>query len=326
MLKQCMLSTLLTVIVTSLAFPQTPADRINDFFLEMSILAERYSCTGFITSFTAEEVDQRSNFMQVDFRRVVDQENSRNRADIRTETPAEIPGYFVFEHYLKTSAAALSSTHVIQGKDIKALSKDYRPQPPAPATINWTLLPVFSHGCLGSGIGDTEEGIAKGNIVCERLLPKSRKAVYVAHEANVSGMIITFAPEPTWLVEEIVFVKSPQDKFGNIIKPETSELVSEKEMLTWKPIGSTKTDWIRQGEKWLPRRCVLTFSGVMYRDQQRTEFESTSEVLFSDWKIGRDVDLSLLDEGKFTTEEIQRTINFDQWRAMATELNRRRSN
>jgi hypothetical protein len=116
---------------------------------------------------------------------------------------------------------------------------------------------------------------------------------------GMCGARVTFAKDPQWAPRQFIFYNHPESKV-DINK------VTEKEVLSWKVMARTETEWIElKKDKWVPKRVLSWF------ESPRVKYES--EMKFGGWKLGKDVSNDLFSESKFTSDEIAQSIDFNSW-------------
>lgn len=137
----------------------------------------------------------------------------------------------------------------------------------------------------------------KFNLVEEYELKDGQYRVFLAPN-DLVGWEVTFAKEPRWApVRFRFFARNNAPKPVGKIKVDT--------ILGWTLISTTTTEWQRIDEEpgWLPSKIN------MQCDDQKVD---EMEFLFTDWKLGNDVDRSILSKDKFTVENIPKQIDFDK--------------
>jgi hypothetical protein len=116
---------------------------------------------------------------------------------------------------------------------------------------------------------------------------------------GMCGARVTFAKDPQWAPRQFIFYNHPESKV-DINK------VTEKEVLSWKVMARTETEWIElKKDKWVPKRVLSWF------ESPRVKYES--EMKFAGWNFGKDVSNELFAESKFTSDEIAQSVDFNSW-------------
>jgi hypothetical protein len=119
---------------------------------------------------------------------------------------------------------------------------------------------------------------------------------------NVGGAYkLTFAKEPGWLLEEVEFFKRTEEAQRANPVPPKSITRSDFDKYEW--FARTHTQWKQASQnRFVPWQTNLYQKGV-HREAQ-------CEFRFRDWKFGKDVDLSLLEEESFQEAKIDASIDF----------------
>jgi hypothetical protein len=81
----------------------------------------------------------------------------------------------------------------------------------------------------------------------------------------------------------------------------------------WNLVCTTTTEWQRIDDEpdWLPSRITM---------ECETQRLVNLEFLFTDWKLGKDVDRSLLQKSQFTPQNIPKQIDFEKVTAAFDEM------
>lgn len=113
--------------------------------------------------------------------------------------------------------------------------------------------------------------------------------------------------EDVWLPIELKWWISTD---GSLVDVNSTSLEPYKK---WKLALSTNTRW-KKIEKHGFVPWHVKFSSGMEKSTKRYD-----ELLFTDWKFGDEIDVTLLDEKKFTGDEIKKAFELEKWKAKFEE-------
>jgi hypothetical protein len=134
----------------------------------------------------------------------------------------------------------------------------------------------------------------------EEELADGRKR-YIACNSAGGAYKLTFAKEPDWALEEVEFFKRTVEEQKANPFPPKSITRSDFDKYEW--FARTHTQWKQVAQnRFVPWQTNLYQKGFRAEDQY--------EFRFRDWKFGKDVDLSLLEEESFQEGKIDASIDF----------------
>ncbi|XZE36306.1 hypothetical protein SH501x_001865 [Pirellulaceae bacterium SH501] len=113
--------------------------------------------------------------------------------------------------------------------------------------------------------------------------------------------------EDVWLPIELQWFISSD---GSLVDVNSASLEPNKK---WKLVLSTETRW-----KKIETHGFVPWH-VKYASGMEKSLRRFDELLFTEWKFGDEIDVSLLDEKKFTSAEIKKAFELEKWKAKFEE-------
>lgn len=292
-------------LLTSFGFgQQEEGERLVDAFILRCIdQSELYSVLC-LQENVLEKRDENQKLIDVSqwtrvFRMVRSANLKSTRLEIRNGD-GKVPFQSLYEHYLAFPgdhliAFGLKPADFLPPKPIKKrpnrmISAEF----PAVAFSNLTGLQNGNNTHLedfGAARYFDRQELANGDIV-----------LYVTLSRRVSyGRLVFKRFDSEYLPVNVEWFESPG------FSPVKGSITSRDQCKDWRFYLGTATDW-RRDEKhgFMPSR-------VLFRRESTPMQTEEAELKFLDWKIGEDVDVSLLSKDVFTRDQILKTVNFDDY-------------
>jgi hypothetical protein len=213
----------------------------------------------------------------------------------------ELEGWFYENHQLQSNLAPRLERFRIAGGVAPRFSSITRRHPfdiawAQAAGVNWIGRPgtvTYDH-----------------QVIDEKQLPDGRTQ-FLTFVPEGPVFRITFSKEESWCNEEVEFwIDDAQ--FDQVPRKKVALVTEEMIARTYKRYAVNRTRWKKIGDHFVP---VLTFVS------SQTRFHNDDfEIRFADWKFGKDVDESLLDEANFTVDAIPKSIDFNAIRDLFDNL------
>jgi len=138
-----------------------------------------------------------------------------------------------------------------------------------------------------------------------------RYSAFLRGNNRKAGVNVTFSKDLEWAPINAEF-------YSSLGAPALSDDPTiEEYKKKWKVYSKTKAKWMKVSQdNWVPRELFVTQCA---EDEDRREVE----IFFTDWKVGKDVDKTLVDEKAFTVENIAATVNFSAWKELLEVAHRK---